>query len=134
MVSDYPWGTTETYTRANLFQFNIFINDLLLFIKETDICKLVDNTAVYACGKDLDAISSKLQLETNTAIKWLKDNKMVASTSKFNLCFFQKTKQWKNIPLDGKTIKSSDSVELLGITLDKNINFKWHTKYLSQIK
>ena len=27
---------------------------------------------------------------------------------------------------DGKTIKSSDTVELLGITLDKNINFKWH--------
>ena len=26
-----------------------------------------------------------------------------------------------------KTIKSSDTVELLGITLDKNINFKRHT-------
>ena len=29
---------------------------------------------------------------------------------------------------DGKTIKSSDAVELLGITLDKNINFKRHTQ------
>ena len=28
--------------------------------------------------------------------------------------------------LDGKTIKSSDAVELFGITLDKNINFKQH--------
>ena len=27
---------------------------------------------------------------------------------------------------DGKTIKSSDTVKLLGITLDKNINFKRH--------
>ena len=27
---------------------------------------------------------------------------------------------------DGKTIKSSDRVELFWITLDKNINFKWH--------
>ena len=27
---------------------------------------------------------------------------------------------------DGKTIKSSDTVELLGITLDKNISFKRH--------
>ena len=27
---------------------------------------------------------------------------------------------------DGKTIKSSDTVELPGITLDKNINFKRH--------
>ena len=29
---------------------------------------------------------------------------------------------------DEKTIKSSDTVELLGITLDKNINFKRHTQ------
>ena len=27
---------------------------------------------------------------------------------------------------DGKTIKSSDTVELIGITIDKNINFKRH--------
>ena len=32
----------------------------------------------------------------------------------------------KNMSFDGKTIKSSDTVELLGITLDKNINFKRH--------
>ena len=29
----------------------------------------------------------------------------------------------KNMSFDGKTIKSSDSVQLLGITLDKNLNF-----------
>ena len=51
-------------------------------------------------------------------MQWLKDNEMVANPSKFQLMFLSK---YKNI---GKTIKSSDTVELLGITLDKNINFK----------
>ena len=32
----------------------------------------------------------------------------------------------KNMSFDGKTIKSSDTVELIGITMDKNINFKRH--------
>ena len=32
----------------------------------------------------------------------------------------------KNMSFHGKTIKSSDTVELLGIILDKNINFKRH--------
>ena len=32
----------------------------------------------------------------------------------------------KNISFDGKTITSSDTVELLGIILYKNINFKRH--------
>ena len=52
---------------------------------------------------------------------------MVANPSKFQLMFLSKYKNIeKNMSFDGKTIKSSDTVELLGITLDKNINFKRH--------
>ena len=49
--------------------FNVFINDLLLFIKERDICNFVDDTVLYACEKELDTISFKLEIETNTAIQ-----------------------------------------------------------------
>ena len=60
-------------------------------------------------------------------MQWLKDNEMVANPSKFQLMFLSKYKNIeKNMSFDGKTIKSSDTVELLGITLDKNINFKRH--------
>ena len=59
--------------------FNVFIDDLLLFIKETDICNFADDTTLYACGKDLDTISNLLELETNIAIQWLKDNEMVSN-------------------------------------------------------
>ena len=67
--------------------FNVFINDLLLFIKETDICNFADDTTLYACGKELDTISFKLEIETNRAIQWLKDNEMVANSSKFQLMY-----------------------------------------------
>ena len=72
-----------------------FINDLLLFIKETDICNFADDTTLYACGKELDTISFKLEIETNTAIQWLKDNEMVANPSKFQLVFLSKYKNIK---------------------------------------
>ena len=74
--------------------FNVFINDLLLFIKETDICNFADDTTLHACGNKLDAISFKLEIETNTAIQRLKDNEMVANPSKFQLMFLSK---YKNI-------------------------------------
>ena len=107
--------------------FNVFMNDFLLFIKETDICNFTDDTTLYACGKELDTISFKLKMETNRAIQWLKYNEMVANPSKFQLMFLLKYKNIeKNMSFDGKTIKSSDTVELLGTTLDKNINFKRH--------
>ena len=63
--------------------FNIFINDLFLFIKETDICNSTDDITLYACGKELDTIFFKLEIETNRAIQWLKDNEIVANPSKF---------------------------------------------------
>ena len=56
-------------------------------------------------------------------MQWLKDNEMVPNSSTFQ---FKNKNIEKNMYFDRKTIKSSDTVELLGITLDKNINFKRH--------
>ena len=72
--------------------FSVFINDLLLFIKETDICSFAVDTALYACGKELDTISFKLEIETNTVIQWLKDNEIVTNPSMFQLMFLSKNK------------------------------------------
>ena len=53
---------------------------------------------------------------------------MVANRSKFRLLVF--LTKYKNLEESmtfvGKTIKSSDTVELLGNTFDRNINFKRH--------
>ena len=74
------------------------------FIKETDICNFTDDTTLYACGKELDTISFKLEIETNRAIQWLKDNQMVANPSKFQLMFLSKYKNIeKNMSFDGNT-------------------------------
>ena len=63
---------------------------MLLLIKETDIGYLCGRYTQYACGKDFDTISNKLELQTNIAIKWLKDNEMVANPSKFQLMLLSK--------------------------------------------
>ena len=72
-------------------------------------------------------MSNKLELETNTVVQWLKDNEMVVNLSNFQLMFLSKHKNnEKSMSFDGKIIRSPDTVELLGITADKNINFKRH--------
>ena len=114
--------------------FNVFINDLLLFIKETDICHFAEDTTLYACGKDLGTISNKLELEINTAIQPIKDNEMVANPSKFQLMILSKYKNTEeNMSFDSKTITLSDTFELLGVTLDKNVNFKRYVQDKSTI-
>ena len=52
---------------------------------------------------------------------------MVANPKKVQLTFLARNKSTeKKISFVGKGIKSSSTVELLGITLDKNLNFKSH--------
>ena len=52
---------------------------------------------------------------------------MVANSKKFQLMFFARNKSIeKEMSFVGKAIKSSSTIELLGITLDKNVNFKSH--------
>ena len=106
--------------------FNIVINDLL-FIKETDVCNFADDTTLYKCESDIDILLEKLVMDANIAISWLNNNKMVANPKKFQLMFLARIKSIeKETSFVGKAIKSSSTIELLEITLDKNLNFKSH--------
>ena len=56
--------------------FNVFINDLLLFIKETYICNFADDTTPYAFGKELEKKKNLLKAR-NSDKQSNKDNEMV---------------------------------------------------------
>ena len=50
--------------------FNICINDLLLFLDNTDICNYADDTTLFACDIDTDNVVAGLELDSAHAIKW----------------------------------------------------------------
>ena len=107
--------------------FNIFINDLLLFVKETDVCNFTDDTTLYKCGSDLDIVLENLEMDANIAINPLNNNEMIANPKKFQLMFLARNNSIeKEMSFVQKVIKSSSTVELLGITLDKNLKFRSH--------
>ena len=59
-------------------------------------------------------------MDTNIAINWLNNIEMVENPKKFQYMFLVRNKSIeKETPVVGKTIKSSSTFELLGITSDK---------------
>ena len=67
--------------------FNIFINDLFLFIKETDICNFADDNALYACDTNLNQVKARLNNDVETVMNWFRFNSMVANPDKFQTMF-----------------------------------------------
>ena len=54
--------------------FNVFINDIFLFIKVTNICNYADDTAIFACHPTLEAIIRQLEAGGTMVAKWFSDN------------------------------------------------------------
>ena len=54
--------------------FNIYINDLLLSLNNTDVCNYADDTTLFACDIDTDNVVARLEIDSAHAIKWFSDN------------------------------------------------------------
>ena len=65
---------------------------------------------------------------------WFKINSLKANPRKFQFMILGKKKPLKySLEIESVTIKESDKVELLGITIDKALNFKKHIENLCRI-
>ena len=66
LTRGHSWWTTVFYTRTNLLWY--------LYIKEKDICNIVDDTTLHDCRTYLDTIKNKLRINTYADIKWIKNS------------------------------------------------------------
>ena len=106
--------------------FNIFINDLFLILESTENCNFADDNTVYSCNKSLTSVISNLEVDTSNVLDWLKINQLVANPAKFQLMFLGNIKHKLCLELNGEVINSTNTVKLLGITIDNKLNFNEH--------
>ena len=63
--------------------FNIFINDLFLFINEVELANFADDNTIYTTKKNVEEIIKVLEKESKSAIDWFEINNMIVNTNKF---------------------------------------------------
>lgn len=113
--------------------FNIFVNDLLLWIKNAELHNFADDNTISCSEKTLDKLTQSLISESEKAVEWFKDNMMIVNPEKFQAIIIDRKNQDNNpVPLkiSGKTIFSEKSVKLLGIEIDSKLNFDKHITQL----
>ena len=62
--------------------FNIYLNDLIWFIENGEVCNYADDTTPYSCNQDLNTLKYNLESDSLNAIEWLKNNYMKLNTDK----------------------------------------------------
>ena len=111
--------------------FNIFINDLFFSITKSEVCNFSDDNTLYSSNKDLDHVFNNLYYGLNNVLDWFKLNSLKANPDKFQFMILKANKNKSfNINIRGMNIPSKNEVILLGITVDHEIKFNKHIKYL----
>ena len=109
--------------------FKIFINDLVFFIEESKICNFADDNTIFASGQNIEQVAVSLELDLAHTSEWFDSNRMVANPGKFQLMFLGlNINQKLCIEIDDLVIKLTNSVKLLGITIDSKLKFTDHVK------
>ena len=86
---------------------------MLWFIEKTDICNFADDNTIYSRPKSVNDVIENLQSNLKIALKWFKDNQMMANPGKFQFMILSKNTINKSTVINNKTIESSKSVRLL---------------------
>ena len=108
--------------------FNIFINDIFLFVEKSKIANYADDNTPYAIETNIESLLQTLEEETSIILKWFQDNEMKSNNDKCHLLIINHEHNIINIGED--EISGENQVKLLGITVDNKLNFNEHVNKL----
>ena len=67
--------------------FNLFINDFIYVIQDSEVRHFADDNAIYAFEDNIETILRLLKGDINNALIWFKYNQMAANPDKFQVIF-----------------------------------------------
>ena len=92
--------------------FNIFLNDIFMFISKCNLCNYADNNTLYSTGKDLNRIRRNLEMEFMILHQWFHENHMTLNPRKCHYMVIGSRDLSHEIMLNNNKITSSNEEKL----------------------
>jgi hypothetical protein len=113
--------------------YNIFINDLLHKI-DVNFYNYADDNTISVIGENVNDVLSLLEESASMCMNWFNENMLKANPDKFQLIILDRNRQTSykdlHIIVNETQITPVDSVRLLGIQIDVNLDFSSHVETL----
>ena len=102
-----------------------------------NISTYADDHQIYQTGKGISTVHTKLEESASSATDWYENNLLEDNLKNYQTMFIQnKYGHMKEqfscaeyntiLNLNGKIIRTSDSLKILGVTIDNKLNFNEH--------
>ena len=100
--------------------FNIFINDLLLWISKPELLNFADDNTISAAENTIDELISTLEKESQAVVDWFASNEMIVNLDKFQAIVVKRNNKMKgsySLNINQEVINSENCVKLLGVEI-----------------
>ena len=125
VAPDIPQGSID-----NTLFFNLFVNDLILFLYSTFLSNYADDSNFYATNNDKEETKRALAKAFQTVINWFYEDYMILNTEKCHyMCMGKDVEENESLQISTrqKIINSKEEV-ILAINIDRKLSFDQHIK------
>ena len=123
VIAGVPQGSTD-----GPLLFNLFINDLVLFLTETMLSNYADDNNLFSIGRDLNKVKDTLAKDFGIVTNWFYENFTVLNSKKCHFMCIGKDGENETFTFKDVCYKSSKEEVILGITIDNKLSFDSHIR------
>ena len=106
--------------------FNIFVNDLFLFVSSSNLSNYADDNTFYTSGYNLKVLLNDL----NKVTEWFLENYMVLNAGKCHFMCLGKNTENETFTFKDTIMNNSKEEEILGVIIDNRLTFSSHIREL----
>ena len=106
--------------------FNIFLNDLFLFVSNASLSNYADDNTLYTFGENLKKIKDNLRNSFDNVHHWFYKNYMVLNAGKCHFMCPGNNAENKALLFHNILLENSKEQKILGVIIDNKLNFKSH--------